>query len=212
MKLNVPLYRDKPYNCKVWQYKKADYWGMRGFIASAEWSLAFHSDDPEAACRNVTTIISDAINICIPAKFVSKKAGDKVWLDDLYKWTAIRKRHLFKKLKKNKTEENKVKFTEARKEYNHAEKEARKRYNKKLKKELSDGSLSSKKWWNTINTLSGKSTRADIPVLKDKHQVFTSAKEKAERFCTIFTRNASLTAQRNLLQYFSKQHHAPKKG
>ena len=27
--LNVPLYRDKIYKRKVWQYEEADYWGMR---------------------------------------------------------------------------------------------------------------------------------------------------------------------------------------
>ena len=72
----MPLYRDNPYNRKVWQYKKADFRGMRGFLASADWSLAFHSDDdPEGGCRNVTTIISDAMDIYIPANFASKKTG-----------------------------------------------------------------------------------------------------------------------------------------
>ena len=67
LKLNVSLYRDKPYSREVWQYEKADYWGMRGFLSSADWSLALHSDDdPEEACRNVTTIISDAMYIYIP--------------------------------------------------------------------------------------------------------------------------------------------------
>ena len=45
--LNVPLYRDKPCKRKVWQYEKADYWGMRGFLASADWSRAFKSENPE---------------------------------------------------------------------------------------------------------------------------------------------------------------------
>ena len=44
--------------------------------------------------------------------------------------------------KKNNSVENRVKLTEARKKYNHAEKEPRRRYN------------------NTVNTLSVKSTRS----------------------------------------------------
>ena len=56
------------------------------------------------------------------------------------------------------TPTNKDKFAKARKEFNHAEKITKRRYNNKLKRELSDSSLSSKKWWNTVNTLSGKST------------------------------------------------------
>jgi len=194
LKLNVPLYRDRPYKRRVWQYDKADYWGMRGFLSSADWSHALKSSDPEAACNNVTTIISDAMEIYIPAKIVSKKTGDKVWFDDHCKRAATKKRRLFRKLKKNNTRENKDKFTKARKEYNHAEKVARRSYNNKLRKELSDGSLSSKKWWNTVNTLSGKPTRAAIPVLKDGHQVFTTSKDKAEKFCQTFAAKCQLAS------------------
>ncbi len=62
----------------------------------------------------------------------------------------------------------------------------------KLKRELSDGSLSSKKWWNTVNILSGKSTTADIPVFKDEHQAYTSANDKAEKFCQTFATKCQL--------------------
>ena len=88
------------------------------------------------------------------------------------------------------TSTNKDTFAKARKEFNHAEKIAKRRY--KLKRELADSSLSSKKWWNTVNTLSGKSTRADIPVLKDQHQTYTSAKEKVEKFCLTFATKCQL--------------------
>lgn len=193
LKMNVPLYRDKPYKRKVWQYDKADHWGMRGFLASANWSRAIHPDDPEEACSNITTIISDAMELFIPAKLVtSKKTGDKVWFDDHCKRAATKKRRLFRKFKKNKTKENKDKFSKARKEYNRAEKVARRNYNNKLREELSDFSLTSKKWWNTVNTLAGKSTRADIPVLKDGRNVHTTSKDKAEKFCQTFAAKCQL--------------------
>ena len=92
VKLNMPLYRDKPYKRKVWQYDKADYWGMRGFLASADWSRAFQPEDPEDVCTNVTDIITDAMEIYIPGKLVSKKTGDKVWFDDHCRRAATKKR------------------------------------------------------------------------------------------------------------------------
>lgn len=76
--------------------------------------------------------------------------------------TATKKRRLSRKLKRNNCHDNKAKFTEARKEYNLAKNKAIRKYNDKLRNELSDGSLSSKRWWNTVNTLSGKPTRSDI--------------------------------------------------
>ena len=42
------------------------------------------------------------------------------------------------------------------------------------------------------HTLFRKSTRADIPVLKDEQQVFTSAKGKAEKFCQTFASKCQL--------------------
>ncbi len=79
VKLNVPLYRDKPYKRKILlQYEKIDHLGMRGFLVSADWSLAFKSEDPEDVCNSVTNIITDAMEIYIPGKLVSKKTGDKV--------------------------------------------------------------------------------------------------------------------------------------
>lgn len=41
-------------------------------------------------------------------------------------------------------------------------------------------SLSSKEWWNKVNTISGNKTKADDPVLKNQDQVYTTAKEKTE--------------------------------
>ena len=182
VKLNIPLHRDRPYQRKVWQYDKADFWEMRGFLASADWNEALHTGDLEEACNNVTTIINDAMDIYIPGKLVTRRTGDKVWFNDDCRRAAKKKRRLLKKFEKTNTMDNKAKFTDARKDYNRAEKKARRGYNDKLKKELSDGSLSSKKWWNTVNTLSGKSTRTNIPVLKDKDQVCTTAKQKAQKF------------------------------
>ena len=103
VKLNMPLYRDKPYKRKVWQYDKADYWGMRGFLASADWSRAFQPEDPEDVCTNVTDIITYAMEIYIPGKLVSKKTGDEVWFDDHCRRAATKKRRLFSKLKQKNT-------------------------------------------------------------------------------------------------------------
>ncbi|CAH3015576.1 unnamed protein product, partial [Porites evermanni] len=41
VKLQVPIYRDRPYRRRVWRYDKADYWDMRGYISSADWPSVF---------------------------------------------------------------------------------------------------------------------------------------------------------------------------
>ena len=47
---------------------------MKGFLASStDWSRAFQPEDPEDVCTNVTNNITDAMDIYIPGKLVSKK-------------------------------------------------------------------------------------------------------------------------------------------
>ena len=45
------------------------------------------------------------------------ETGDKAWFDDRCRKAAARKRHLFKTMKENNTQENIDKFAEARKRY-----------------------------------------------------------------------------------------------
>ena len=164
---------------------------MKCFLASStDWSRAFQPEDPEDVCPGCMHQCDQQHNWCNGYihtwKACVKETGDKVWFDDHCTCAATKKRRLFRKLKKMNTKANKDKFTKARKEFNHTEKIAKRRYNNKLKRELSDSNLSSKKSGNTVNTLSGKFTWADIPVLKDEHQTFTLANEKAEKFCQTF--------------------------
>ena len=132
------------------------------------------------------------MELYIPSKLVTGKTGDKVWFDDCCRKASKKKRRLFRKMKKDDTQTNKKIFTDARRDFNRAEKLAKRRHDTKLKEELTDGSLSSKEWWNKVNTLSGRKTKADIPVLKDDDQVYTTAKEKAEALGNIFARKCHL--------------------
>ena len=68
VKLNIPVFRDKPYQRQVWLYDQADYWEMRGYISSTDWSQVFLEKDPEKVCSRITEIISDAMDLHIPGK------------------------------------------------------------------------------------------------------------------------------------------------
>ena len=189
--LDVPVYRDKPYKRNVWRYNLADYWGMRGHLASTDWPSVFQEKDPEIACSKVTDIICDAMDLFIPSKIVTKKIGDKAWFDDKCRRTARKKRRLFQKSKDN-SDTSKAKFVEARRSYNQAEKLARRRYNIKLREDLADKTLSSKKWWKIVNTLSGRTAHSDIPVIEHHGVAHITARDKAEIFCQTFAEKCRL--------------------
>ena len=79
-------------------------------FSSVGLSKAFLTNDPEEGCARVTDDISNAMELLIPSKTVTRKTEDKVWFDDRCRKAAIRKRPLFRQLKKKNTPENKQKF------------------------------------------------------------------------------------------------------
>jgi len=165
---------------------------LRGYFTSVNWSEVFQEKDPESACIRVTEIITDAMDLYIPNKTVAKKPGDKAWFNDECRKAAKKKRRIFKQLKKNGTDSNKENFTKARKSYNKIEKEAKRNYDSKLKEDLTDNNLSSKKWWRVVNLLSGRAGYCEIPVIAHDGEAHTTARAKSDVFCKTFAEKCHL--------------------
>ena len=121
------------------------------------------------------------MDVYISSKTVTRKTGDKIWFDDkCCRRLAKRKRRIYRKGKKISTPENKDKFLQARKVFNQAERNAKRNYSMKLKNDLADRSLSSKKWWGIVNSLSGRTGHSEIPAIEHSGTVHTRAKDKAK--------------------------------
>ena len=50
----------------------------------------------------------------------------------------------------------------------------------KLKNDLADRSLSSKKWWGIVNSLSGRTGHSEIPSIEHSDTVYTTAKRRSQ--------------------------------
>lgn len=81
----------------------------------------------------------------IPSITVTKNIGDKAWFDDKCRHAAKRKRNVYPQLKKCSTPANRKMFTSARWKYNQAERQAKRNYNIKLRKDLTCKGHSSNK-------------------------------------------------------------------
>ena len=114
------------------------------------------------------------------------------WFDEKCSKAARKKRRLFRQLKDNNNPTNKQKFAEARHAYNQAEKQAKRNHNAKLTKELTDNSLSGKRWWKLVNSLSGRAAISDISVIIHNDTAHITAREKAEVFSTAFSQKCHL--------------------
>ena len=190
--VDTPAHRDRPYQRKVWRYDKADFWNIKGHLSSVNWTQIFSDQDPEKVCSNVTQTIHDAMDLFIPSRVITKKPGDKAWFDDKCRAAARRKRRLFNHMKKEGSTASKKKFQQARRDYIQAEKAARANHNRRLREDLTDSNISSKKWWQVVNSLSGKTTQTNIPVIEENGNAHTTARDKAEAFCKIFAEKCRL--------------------
>ncbi|KAJ8356350.1 hypothetical protein SKAU_G00191440 [Synaphobranchus kaupii] len=92
----------------------------------------------------------------------------------------------------NCTDTSKAQFVEARRSFNQAEKHATRCYNTKLRKDLADKTLSSKKWWRIVNTLFGRTARSDIPVIEHQGVAHIKVRDKAKTFCQTFAEKCRL--------------------
>ena len=188
IEIEKQIFRDKPYRRKVWKYKHADFWGMRGYFAGYHWDSVFQSNDPDECSARVTDVITDAMQLFIPSKVVTNKINDKPWFNDHCRKLAAKKRRLFKSAKRSNAVQNQTAFHKARSEYNKAEKRAKSQYKGKLRKELTSDGITSKKWWKIVNSISGKPTKTNIPVLKKNGVLFSSAQAKADLLANTFAK------------------------
>ena len=174
--------------------KKVNFWDMRGHLSSTDWSALFkdNGNDPYNVCTKITEVTCDAMDTYIPSKTVTRKTGDTVWFDDKCRRFAKRKRRIYRKTKKASTPENKEKLVQVRKAFNQAERNAKRNYSMKLRNDLADRSLSSKKWWDIVNSLSGRTGHSEIPATEDSDNVHTRAKDKANMFSQTFAEKCRL--------------------
>ena len=190
--IKKPVYCEKPYRRKVWKYNHADFWGMRGHFSNYDWDAVFESNDPEECCTQVTKVITDAMDMFIPNKSVTNKVTDKPWFNDQCRRLTAKKRRVFNIKKKNPSDMNIKAFQKVQKEYKRAEKRARAQHSAKLKEELSNEKLSSKKWWKTVNSLAGKSSKTNIPVLKKDGVMHSTTQQKVEVLANTFAEKCKL--------------------
>ena len=165
---------------------------MRGYISSTNWAEVFQEKDPDRACTKVTDIICTAMEMFIPSKTIVKKPGDKAWFDENCRSAAKKKRHLFRQLKQHGSAANKEKFSQARQSYNQAENQAKFNYSKQLREDLADNSLSCKKWWRIVNSLSGRAAYSTVPVILQNDVAHITSRDKAGVFCKTFADKCKL--------------------
>ena len=152
VKLNVPVFRDKPYRRKYGSMTKQTTGKWEDIfplltVPSIPW------ERPREGVQQNYWNHQCCHGPAHSKQNITKKTGDKVWFTDKCRRASRKKRKIFRQLRKKNNSANKEKFQKARQTDSKVEKEAKRKYNTKLKEDLTNSNLSCKKWWRVVNSL-----------------------------------------------------------
>jgi len=185
-----------------WNFKRADwknYQQLCGKMITAD--LISRSDD--TICE-LTKIIIDAAAQAIPEKISRPNKKNKPWFNETCQSQIKLRKKAYKELKKNTTpstlEKYRIEKAKTRKVIKENKRTSWKHYVSKL-----NPRTSSKKVWNMIRKISGKTIRTPLSHLAKGNQLITDPQEIANTLAETFAHNSSSEHYSPSFQAFKQQ-------
>jgi hypothetical protein len=183
--------RTKPQPRTIWQFKNADWDGLRSFYSGAQWPF---SDDPSASATGVDDIILEGMNLFIPHKVLLKRP-DNPWFDLSCQAACNLKEQKYRSHKSNPTAASLTAYKAARTKAKCTVNRAKKRFFKEKTKSLAEDPNDSKSFWSIVKGLGTNFCSTSIPPLtRSDGTIAFSAQDKANCLGSMFASNSTLEA------------------
>ena len=198
--VHVPTYAEIPR--EVWDFKYADWIGLKRAMASTQWRLFLEDDKPD---ESATAFCSHLISLCdqyIPKKTITERTSNHPWLDE----DCIR------------AIEEKCNAS-GRSEYRQKELECSKvltqaflKYQRELREKIASLPSSSKEWWKYNKELLNRKTKNSgiAPLKGPDGQWVLDPKSKADLLATTFESKCQLPPAPPPEQRPQREHPPPK--
>lgn len=181
----------KPSKRKVWLYEKADWDGMRSYLAETDWSSLARCQDANAAWSCVKDNISDAMDIFIPSRNSKHRFSDKPWFNEKCHDAVDAKQKAYKNWQADRTRELWILYMDAKSECQRIIRRSRLQFAQHLEEQLKFAN--SKQWWKLVKSVTDSNKTSNVPPLKTSDgRVINGAREKAELLNNTFVANAQL--------------------
>ena len=162
-KFEFQLPRNEKYKREIWQYDKCDFQELNLELSQAPWDIIDTFNDINVAVKYFFDIFLKICKSHIPCKQIKVNTRDKPWINQhVKKWFKLRdKTHA--KFKQSPCAETHLAYTIARRDANSRKFEAKKYYDEKVARKLSDPTTSPKEYWRLTKQVYGKKVASSIP-------------------------------------------------
>ena len=181
--VNLEIAANEPVERLVYEFRKADWAGLKHKLLEIDWRPILAKCGDEAASELVERILA-AVEVAIPSKVILDKVCAHPWLNDTCRLALARKREAF----------GTSSFQQRRDECSRTYLEAFASYVAKTRDELKGLPPSSRGWWRLSNSLLQRAgARESIPPLKRADDSWAlTPKERAEELAKVFRTKSQL--------------------
>ena len=180
LKLKMP--EQKAVKREVWNFKKADWDGMRAELGGADWTFLENTCAEEATLSFNDMVLASA-GVHVGKRTLTEQKKSHPWLN----------KETCELVRKKREAEGTEEEAEATAKCSEGLAQAYKEHAAKTKAEMLEMPASSKHWWKRAKELQRRvGTVSGVPALKDKKTWVFDAEEKANLFAKTFTAKNSL--------------------
>lgn len=189
--INFKVQNTEPFYRHIWLFKQADFARFRQALLDTDFDTVFDDDNVDKICDSWSKKFISVAKSNIPNKNVLVRPNDSPWYTSRLRLMKRKLLRIYRKFKKNTTDNNWENYRQARNEYQYALDVAENHYKSSLTNSLS-GNKNSKSWWRTVKNILGKGSFRSYPPMKYNNSWITDCKEKADTFNHLFLSNCDV--------------------
>ncbi|CAC5376367.1 unnamed protein product [Mytilus coruscus] len=149
---------------------------------------------------NITHIILDAADKCIPNKIITVRKDQPPWLTNEIKKKIRKKNRIHKTAKRRDNSKDWNKFKKIRNEVTNLVRKSKEDFNNSLIKKVIDNNSSNKNWWKIVNQITGmKSRDTSIPPLLINDSLIFDDIDKANELNDFFASQSNIDDSSSIL-------------
>ena len=180
-----------------WDYKNADWPGLKDYFADLNWTPVLAATQPEEALEHWYSLVSLGMKLFVPEKQVRIRPSNRPWYSSRLCRIRRQRDRLFNRSKKLPASHRlSLAYRQVRNWYVAELRSAERAFYREVSSQLSMKNLSrnAHKWWSIAKKSCGLTSTTTIPTLSRNGQVYLTAMEKAACLNSAFAEQCSAPA------------------
>ena len=178
---------------KLWNYSKADWFGLRGFYSDFPWHEFAFSADPSSSALAISDIILLGMNIFIPFTVKSGTSSSPSWFDHQCATAIQEKNHLFQAWLSSPSSVTRQAYVTARNNCSALIDRTKNSFISRMATKLTSCPAGGRSFWSLAKSVSQNFCTSKFPPLVTSDGTLASdATTKANTFAKLFSSNSTI--------------------